>query len=324
MKRIRWGILGAAKIARDFVIPAIQASRHGYASALASRDPDRGAQACDRFGIPNLMSDYESLVTAPEVDAVYIPLPNELHVQWALRDAAAGKHVLCEKPLALHASEIDALIEARDRHLVVIGEAFMTPHHPQWQLTRKWIGEGRIGKLRMIEGGFTYHNVDPNNIRNRPPGGGGLRDIGVYLVLAARMVTGEEPRVAHALIDWDPTFGIDRLVVATLDCGGVPFQCYCGTQAARRQQMTFHGDKGWLRLDTPFNTNVYDMARLVLRMTDSPTLEETIFPQVNQYELMVENFSEAIAGKERYALSLESSRANQKVIDDIFDAAELP
>jgi predicted dehydrogenase len=321
MIRIRWGILGNAKIARDWILPAIRLSRNGEVTALASRDRDQAAAVCTRFAIPHLHDSYESLVASPEVDAVYVPLPNTLHVEWTQRAIAAGKHVLCEKPLAMHATEIDALIAARDRSRLVVGEAFMVPHHPQWDHVRRVIAEGRIGPLRMVEGSFTYRNLDRNSIKNqRELGGGGLRDIGVYPVVTTRIATGKEPISACAHIEWDTTFGTDKLVVCLVTFEGFHLTFYCGTQAARRQHMMFHGEHGWLRLEAPFNPVAYELARVTLRMNDGGGSEDTIFPQANQYQSLVENFGDAVLGEAPLKFPLESSRANQRVIDMLFAA----
>jgi predicted dehydrogenase len=325
MNRIRWGILGNARIARDFVIPAIRLSRNGEAAALASRDRSKAAEVCARFAIPALHDDYAGLLASRDVDAVYIPLPNTMHVEWTQRAIAAGKHVLCEKPLAMHADEIDALIEARDRSGLTVGEAFMVPHHPQWEHVRRTIAEGRIGALRMVEGAFAYRNVDAGNIRNRRElGGGSLRDIGVYPVVTTRLATGKEPVSARAQIEWDATFGTDKLAVCLVAFEGFHLSFYCATQAARRQQMTFHGEAGWLRLEAPFNAGVYDQARITLRLNDGSGTEDTIFPQANQYQNMVENFGDAVQGKAPLVFTLENSRANQRVIDMLFEAAKRP
>jgi predicted dehydrogenase len=325
MDRVRWGILGNAKIARDFVIPAIRLSRNGEVVALASRDRAKAAQVCDRFSIPTLHEDYASLLASPQLDAVYIPLPNTMHVEWTRRAIASGKHVLCEKPLAMQASEIDPLIEARERSALTVGEAFMVAHHPQWEYVRRTIAEGRIGPLRMVEGAFAYRNLDAQNIRNRRElGGGSLRDIGVYPVVATRIVTGQEPIRAQASIEWDAAFGTDKLAVCLLAFEGFHLSFYCATQAARRQQMTFHGEAGWLRLEAPFNAGVYDQARVTLRLNDGSGAEDTIFPQANQYQNMVENFGDAVRGKAQLVFTLESSRANQRAIDMLFEAGNRP
>jgi predicted dehydrogenase len=324
MVNVRWGILGAAKIARELVIPAMQAARNARVVALASRDAIQATEMCERFDIARRYNDYDALLAAPDIDAVYIPLPNTLHVEWTLRAIAAGKHVLCEKPLAMRAQEIDPLIAARDKSGLVVGEAFMVAHHPQWRQVRDMLSAGKIGKLMLIEASFAYHNADGANIRNQAAlGGGALRDIGVYCVVTARIATGHEPvRVVHARIDWDPNFKTDRLAIAHVDFGDFPLSFYCATQAARRQQVTFHGEAGWIRLETPFNAGVYGEARVVTRFGTSGTSEEiTFYPQADHYQLMIENFGDAVAGNTPFAFTLESSRANQRVIDMIFAAA---
>lgn len=323
MSKVRWGILGAAKIAHEWLIPAIMLSREGVVTAIASRDHAKGEAVRERFNIPHLFTSYEGLLASPEVDAVYIPLPNSLHVEWTLKAIAAGKHVLCEKPLAMQAKEIDQVIAARDASGLVVGEGFMVVHHPQWQQVRRQIAEGKIGRLQMVQGSFCYYNEDPKNIRNRQEvGGGALRDIGVYPLMVTRFVTGQDPKTAQASIEFDPTFGTDRFANCTLDFDDFSLSFYCATQSARRQQMTFHGDRGWLQLDTPFNTNVYDSARIRFRANDSIHYEETIFPGVNQYQLLVDDFNAAVLGKKQFLLPLESSRANQRAIDMLFEAGQ--
>lgn len=322
MKRIRWGILGNAKIARDWVMPAIQWSRNGSLAALASRDRTSAAQVCERFAIPRAHDDYASLLASPDVDAIYIPLPNTMHVEWTQRAIQAGKHVLCEKPIAMRAEQIDALIEARDRSGLTVGEAFMVAHHPQWQHVRRAVAEGTIGTLRMVDGAFTYRNLDAANIRNRSElGGGALRDIGVYPVVTTRFVTGKEPVAVRAHIEWDERFGTDKLAICHLSFAGFELTFYCATQLGRCQHMTFHGDTGWLRLDAPFNAGAYDQASVTLRRTDDSGTQQVIFPQANQYQNLVENFGDAVQGTAPLGFTLESSRANQRVIDMLFAAA---
>jgi predicted dehydrogenase len=322
MTRVRWGVLGNAKIARDFVIPALRVARNADLVALASRDREASAAVAARFGIPRVHDGYDSLLAARDVDAVYIPLPNTLHVEWTQRAIAAGKHVLCEKPLAMRAEQIDGLIAARDRSALVVGEAFMVAHHPQWELARRLIAEGAIGRLRLVEGSFTYRNLDAGNIRNRRDvGGGALRDIGVYPVVTTRFATGKEPIAASARIEWDAAFGTDKLANCVVSFEDFQLSFYCGTQLARRQHMAFHGENGWLRLDAPFNAGVYDIARVTLRTNDATGTQETFFPQANHYLNMVEAFGDAVLGKAPFAFPLESSRANQRVIDLLFESA---
>ncbi len=319
MTRLRWGILSAAKIAREQVIPAILQSRSGTVVALASRDRARAEAACERHGIPHALDDYDALLARPDVDAVYIATPNSSHVAWARRALEHGKHVLCEKPLALEAADIALLIGDRDRLGLQVAEAFMVAHHPQWHLVRKLLAEGTLGALRLVEGSFTYRNHNAESIKNSLAlGGGALRDIGVYPVVTTRIATGLEPRAASARFDRDPVFGTDRHALCNVRFPGFDLSFYCGTQSAARQHMVFHGELGWLRLDAPFNPGKYDQARVVLRLDGQAETREWFFPHVNQYQLMVENFADAVHGGAELHFPLESSRANQQVIDRLF------
>lgn len=320
--RLRWGILGNAKIAREMVIPAIQTSRNGVVQALASRDLTSARAAVQRHAIPTLVEGYEALLASPDIDAIYIPLPNTLHVDWTERALRAGKHVLCEKPIAMHADEIARLIALREQTGLVVGEAFMVAHHPQWALVREWINEGRIGALRVVDGAFSYFNRRSDNIRNRADlGGGALRDIGVYPVVTTRLATGREPVDAHATIERDPEFGTDRLAVCRVRFEDFLLTFYCATQAGLRQQMVFHGESGFISLSAPFNAGVYDVARVTWRANDGATTEERLFTRPNHYQLMVEQFADAVAGLAPFAFPLESSVANQRVIDRLFASA---
>ena len=204
MGQVRWGILSAAKIAREWVCPGIHTSDRGVVAAVASRTPGKAEALAAPYGA-RTHSSYEALLDDPGIDAIYIPLPNDAHVEWTLKALDAGKHVLTEKPIALDAADIDRLIAARDRAGKLAAEAFMVTHHPQWLRTRELVRSGAIGRLRQVQSGFTFMNRDPANIRNDPAvGGGALRDIGVYPTVTTRFVTGEEPvAVTRAEIDWD-------------------------------------------------------------------------------------------------------------------------
>jgi predicted dehydrogenase len=320
---VRWGILGAAKIAREQVIPGIQLSRNGKVHAIAAREAMRARAVAEPFGIPLCLDSYEAVLACKEVDAVYIPLITAQHVEWTKRAIASGKHVLCEKPIAMRAEEIDALIKLRDASQLVVGEAFMVAHHPQWHLVRDLVQGGKIGQLRVVQGVFTYALFDPDNMRNRPEmGGGGLRDIGVYPVVTTRIVTGKEPHAARADIEYDPKFGTDRFANCHLSFDGFELDFYCATQLAGRQEMTFHGTEGWVTIEVPFNARLLGMTKVVMRRNTQKGVEEFYFASENQYQLQAENFADAIAGKSALAFPLESSRANQRAIDMIFQAGQ--
>lgn len=319
----RWGILSTAKIALEHVVPEIAEADNCIVTAVASRDKTRARQFADRFAIPHAFDTYESLLQSDEVDAVYIPLPTSHHVEWSLKAAAAGKHVLCEKPIAIHASEIGALIEARDTHGVLISEAFMVTYHPQWAKVRSLIEEGAIGSLRHVQGAFAYYNVDASNMRNQVElGGGGLPDIGVYPTVTTRFVTRMEPERVQAVVERDPKFGTDRYASVKADFGSFELTFYCSTQLALRQHMVFHGQEGFIQVDAPFNAGDYDHHRIVLHNQDHDRAEVFRFPATRQYRLEVEAFANAAQGGGAKVFTLEDSVANQKVIDAIYRAGE--
>ncbi|WP_321448456.1 Gfo/Idh/MocA family oxidoreductase [uncultured Cohaesibacter sp.] len=318
---IRWGILGTAKIAREQLVPAIQASRNGTLQAVASRSQASADAFAERFGMPLAYGSYEDLLSSPEVDAIYIPLPTSQHVEWTKRCLEAGKHVLCEKPISLHAKEIDTLIEARNKSGLVASEAFMVTYHPQWQLVRDLIANGEIGTLRHIQGAFSYYNVDPNNMRNKVElGGGGLPDIGVYPTVTARFATGKDPVRARASIERDPDFGTDIYANCQYDFGSFDMTFYCSTQLALRQCMSFHGDKGLIEVSAPFNALNYDAVNVCLYNNNRSEMKKWSFQGAYQYQLQVEAFGDKIAGEDSTIFTLESSRANQAAIDALYAA----
>ncbi|WP_119308888.1 Gfo/Idh/MocA family protein [Cohaesibacter haloalkalitolerans] len=318
---IRWGILGTAKIAREQLVPAIHASRNGLLQAVASRNGENAKAFAERFGMPLAFGSYEELLASKDVDAIYIPLPTSQHVEWTRRCLEAGKHVLCEKPISLHAREIEALIEARDKSGLVATEAFMVTYHPQWQLVRSLLADGAIGVLKHIQGVFTYYNVDPNNMRNQVElGGGGLPDIGVYPTVTARFATGKEPLRARASIERDPNFGTDIYANCQYDFGSFDMTFYCATQLALRQSMTFHGDKGMIEVSAPFNTLNYDAVSVSLYNASHSEVKTWNFQTAYQYQLQVEAIGDRIAGEDVTLFSLESSRANQAAIDALYAA----
>ncbi|WP_265516168.1 Gfo/Idh/MocA family protein [Nitratireductor luteus] len=318
----RWGILSTAKIGREFVIPQLQDAENGVVTAIASRDGARAKAVAARFGIPYTFSSYQALLASPEIDGVYIPLPTSQHVEWAVKAADAGKHVLVEKPLALDAKDIAPVIEARDRNKVVIAEAFMVTYHPQWIKARELVAEGAIGRLRHVQGAFTYHNVDPDNMRNRPElGGGGLPDIGVYPTVGTRFVTGKEPRRIQAMVERDKAFGTDIYASVKADFADFEMSFYVSTQMAARQMMVFHGDEGFIEIETPFNSRVYGDDRLILHNADHALSTVYRFGDIRQYRLQAEAFARAASGEKADLFSLEDSVKNQKVIDAIFRAS---
>ena len=318
MPSLRWGILGAAKFAREFMAPAITLSPGGHLVALATSDAGNAQPFRELAPALRVHASYEALLADPEVDAVYIPLPNHLHVEWTLKAIAAGKHVLCEKPMALRADEFDALIAARDRAGVLVAEAFMIVHHPQWQRVRQLLAEGAIGRLWRIDGAFSFNNRDAGNIRNQAAaGGGGLRDIGVYVLGGARFATGLEPTDVQARIQWD--HGVDAYAAITARFGEADYASFTSIRMHPRQEMTFHGEDGVLRLPVPFNARVAGEARLEWTRGSEITVER--WPAVNQYELQMAAFHRAVHEGVAYPCPLAFSRGTQVAIDAAFASA---
>ena len=327
MQKVRWGVLGVANIAVRKVIPAMQRSEHCEVAGIASRDRARAEAAARELGVPKAYGSYEELLADPEIDAVYNPLPNHLHVPWSIRAAEAGKHVLCEKPVALSAAETLELMEARDRTGVVIGEAFMVQTHPQWTRLIELVRGGRIGELRSGLSSFCYYNRDPTNVRHvRAWGGGALLDIGCYPIKTARMVFGAEPKRVAATIARDAELdGIDRLTSAVLEFPSGHMVFTCCTQAAAQQSAQFLGTKGHIWLDIPFNPAANEVTRL--RIDDGRDLSgggltvEEIAP-CDQYTLQGDLFSRAIREGGQPPVPLEDSLRNMAVIDAVFRAGE--
>lgn len=324
---LRWGILSTAKIGIEHLIPAIQQAENGNIVALASRDLDRAREVANRFGIPNAVGSYQALLDRDDVDAVYIPLLTSQHVEWSIRAANAGKHVLCEKPISLHASEIDGIIAARDANTVLVSEAFMVTYHPQWHKVRKLIAEGAIGTLNHVQAAFTYFNDDPTNMRNIVShGGGALPDIGVYPTVTTRFATGQEPQRVSAKVVRDKNFGTDIYASSRADFGSFELSMYVATQMAQRQSIAFHGDKGWIEVSAPFNAGLYDADVVTVHNTNHSHAESFRFAGVNQYKLQVEAFGRAVKSNDLIGdeeiFTLENSIKNQKVIDAIYRAGD--
>jgi predicted dehydrogenase len=319
----RWGVLSTAKIGREHLLPAIVEAENGVLSAIASRDLSKARALADRFGAPHAFGSYRELLASEDVDGVYIPLPTAQHVEWAARAIEAGKHVLVEKPLALDAKDIPPLIELRDAKNVLVCEAFMVVYHPQWIKVRELIADGAIGRLRHVQGAFSYYNVDPANMRNQLDlGGGALPDIGVYPTVSTRFSTGKEPLRVQATIERDKTFGTDIYSSIRADFGDFELSFYVSTQMAARQVMVFHGENGFIEVLSPFNAGIYDHHRIELHNQNHSEAQVFRFPGMQQYRLEVEAFARAAQGGTDRVFTLEESVLNQKVIDAIFRAGE--
>ncbi|MEO3434742.1 Gfo/Idh/MocA family oxidoreductase [Inquilinus sp. CAU 1745] len=326
MATLSWGILSTANIGLAKVIPAMQKGKHCRIDAIASRDIATARKAADRLGVVRAYGSYEELLADPDIDAIYNPLPNHLHVPWTVKAAEAGKHVLCEKPIAMTAEEAETLIAVRDRTGVRIQEAFMVRTHPQWLKVRDLVAGGAVGELRAIQGFFSYFNDDPANIRNMADiGGGGMLDIGCYPVTTARFVTGAEPTRVTAMIDRDPSTGIDRLGSALMDFPGVQASFVYSTQALPHQRMRFVGTSGMVEVEIPFNAPPDRPCRVTVDRVGSVFGEEveTIeLSTVDQYTVAGDAFSRAILEDTPQPVPLEDSILNMRVLDALFRSAE--
>lgn len=324
MKTIRWGILGAARFAQEHMAPAIHSAEGAELAALATS----AAAKADGFRsfCPGLRvhATYEALLADPGIDAVYIPLPNHLHVEWTLKALQAGKHVLTEKPIALRAEEIDAIIEMRDRTGLLAAEAYMIVHHPQWHRAKEWLAAGEIGTLRHVDAAFSFHLTDMGNIRNRPDtGGGSLRDIGVYTFGSARFVTGAEPVSLESRLIRDNGIDSFALVFGTMAGGGHRFTYNSMTSMRlyNRQVVTFQGDRGMIRVEGgPFNANVNDLAKAELHVQGNRVITDR-FPTANHYKLQVEAFGRSLRDGTAYPCPLEFVRGTQAMMDMAYDKA---
>lgn len=324
MKPVRWGVLGAAKFAREHMAPAIHAAQGAELAALATSDPAK-AEGFRAF-CPGLVvhQDYEALLADPTIDAVYVPLPNHMHVEWTLKCLAAGKHVLTEKPIALKAREIDQIIAARDRSGLLAAEAYMIVHHPQWQRAKEWFEAGEIGELVHADVAFSFNLTEGGNIRNKPEtGGGSLRDIGVYTFGCTRFVTGAEPVDLSARLRRDNGVDVFAQVAGIMEGPRGRFT-YGSTTSMRmynRQVATFQGTKGMIRLEGgPFNANVNDLAEVELHQDGNRVTVER-FPTANQYKLQVEAFCRTVREGMAYPCPLEFVRGTQAMMDRVYDVA---
>ncbi|HJX41548.1 MAG TPA: Gfo/Idh/MocA family oxidoreductase [Anaerolineales bacterium] len=323
MRKLKWGVLSTSRIGMEAVVPALQMCRNGQVVAIASREQVRAEAAAAKLGIATAHGSYEALLADPQVEAVYNPLPNHLHVPWSIRALEAGKHVLCEKPIALNAAEAAQLIEAaRLRRELKVMEAFMYRFHPQWATVRELLGAGAIGHLTTIYSTFTYHNLDPQDYRNVPEyGGGGLLDIGCYSISSSRWLFDAEPRRVFGIVDYDPTFKIDRLASAILDFGVGTATFTCATQIPRHQREDVCGTLGRIVIEAPFTPPFDAPARVWLHTADET--RQLVSPAANQYQRMGEAFADAVFSGAEVPTPLEDAYANMKVIDAVFQSGEL-
>ncbi len=325
INKVRWGVLGSANIAVRKVIPAMQHGDWCEVTALASRDLEKARRFAGELGIPKAYGSYEDLIADPDIDAVYIPLPNHLHVPWTIKAAEAGKHVLCEKPIALKAEEAAQLLQVRDRMGVKIEEAFMVRSHPQWIKVRELIDAGRIGAVQAVSGHFSYHNPDPSNIRNIEEfGGGGLMDIGCYLIFFSRLIFQQEPQRVVGVIQEDAATHTDVLTSALLDFPSGQASFTCGTRMTPFQRIQVMGTKGRIEVKIPVNAPPDRSCAIVV--DDGSDLfgaggEIIEFEVCDQYTIQGDLFARTIREALGPVISLEDSIRNMAVIDAIFRSA---
>ncbi len=315
MKKVRFGVLSTAKIGVKYVLPAMQQGSLCEIAGIASRDAARAAHAAAELGIPNHYGSYEELLADPGIDAVYNPLPNHLHVPWTIKALEAGKHVLCEKPVALNAEEAGSLVTASRKYPdLKVMEAFMYRFQPRWQRTRELVREGAIGDLKIIHSFFSYYNDDPENIRNKPGmGGGGLMDIGCYSVNCARFLFEREPVRATGSLELEPGFQVDRLASGLLEFDGGTSVFSCTMRSPGYQYVKIFGTGGYIMMDWPFNPDFDSPSKLTL--TRGETSEEMSFEPCNHFTIQGDRFAEAILENHPVPTPLEDSVANMKVLD---------
>jgi predicted dehydrogenase len=322
MSKLRWGVLGVAKIATKKVIPAMQLGQLSEVVAIASRDLKKAQLAAADLGIPHAYGSYEELLADPAIEAVYNPLPNHLHVLWSVKAAEAGKHVLCEKPIALTVEETRQLIAVRDRTGVRMGEAFMVRSHPQWIRARELVVNGAIGKLLAVVSTFSYFNRDPANIRNiLELGGGGLMDIGCYPIQISRFLFGREPERVSGMFERDPDTGIDRLTSGMLDFGTGQAVFTCSTQMVPYQRVQILGTQGRIEIEIPFNAPPDQPCRIFIDTgadLSGGGLRTEQFSVCDQYTLQGDEFSRAIREGTEVPTPLEDSLGNMTVIEALF------
>jgi len=325
-EKVRWGILSTAAIGTKQVIPAIQTASNCEVVAIASRDLQRARAAADQLDIPQAYGSYEQLLDDEDVDAIYNPLPNHLHREWTIAAARAGKHVLCEKPLALSSSAAQEMVDVCSAEGVKLMEAFMYRLHPSWVKVRDLLSSGLIGDLHAVQTRFAYFNNDPEDIRNQEDkGGGALMDIGCYAINLSRMLFASEPTRVHASILRDPGFGTDIVTSALLDFGDGHAGFVVSTQSAPDQRVHLLGSDGRIEVEIPFNSPPDRETRVFLTQAgDAPVESEAVtisFPPVNQYTIQAERFAQAVLDEAPVPTAPEDGVANMRVIERIFEAA---
>ena len=322
MKKLNWGILSTAKIGIEKVIPAMQQGKLSEIVAIASRTHESARKAAKKLKIPKAFGSYQDLLDDTSIDAVYIPLPNHMHVPWTIKALAANKHVLCEKPIALTATEAKELLKETEKfpHLKVM-EAFMYRHHPQWIRALELINGGGIGMVKTVHSFFSYYNDDPENIRNMVDiGGGGLMDIGCYCISLARLIFDEEPQRVFGKIEYDPGFETDRICSGILDFVQGTSTFTCSTQLVPYQRVNVFGTKGRIEIEIPFNAPPDKPCKMLFQ--NNEIIEEIEIKICDQYTIQGDLFSLAVLKNEKVPTPIEDAVENMKVLEAVIQSAE--
>jgi predicted dehydrogenase len=326
MAVVRFGVISTAHIGTEKVIPAIGMAEHCEVVAIASRRGDSAERAAQDLGIPSAFSSYEALIASPDIDAVYIPLPNDLHAEWTLRAAEAGKHVLCEKPLAMSAAQAQEMVDGCERAGVKLQEAFMYRHHPTWVEAMRLVESGAVGTVQAVQSFFSYFNDDPSNIRNRVENGGGATmDIGCYNISLSRMVFGAEPVDVESTVQRDPVMGIDIITsAAMLFPSGGQASFTCSIRSEEYQRVHIVGTAGRIEIEIPFNIpDAIDTRIFVTAGGDppvAPATETIVFPPADQYTIQAEGFARAILDDAPVPVDPADAVANMRVIERVLQS----
>jgi len=320
MDKVRWGIISTARIGVDLVIPAMQGQAFCDVTAIASRDLHKAQAIARELGIPKTYGSYEELFADPEIDAVYNPLPNHMHLEWTVKALEAGKHVLSEKPSGLNTAETEEMGAVASRYPdLKLMEAFMYRFHPQWQLARQMVLDGEVGELRTIQTFFSFYNDDPTNIRNiKAYGGGAIMDIGCYAISTARFIFGEEPKQLVGIVEYDPNMEIDRMASAILDFGRGTAEFTVSTQVEPYQRVHIVGSRGWLQIEIPFNAPTDRPCKLWHQKGGD--VKEIILETANQYTRQAEVYCNAILEDTEVPTPWTDAIANMKAIDAVFES----
>ncbi len=326
MDRVRWGVLSTANIGRHKVIPAIQAEERSDVVAIASRNLESAEAVAAELDIERAYGSYGQLLSDPDIDAVYIPLPNHMHAEWTIAAARAGRHVLCEKPIALTSAEAEAMVAAAEDAGVVLREAFMYRFHPTWTAARRLVDEGGIGDLVAIDSWFSYYNDDPENIRNiLDYGGGALMDIGCYSIHLSRMLMGAEPTAIKASVRRDPATGVDIFTSGVLEFGERVATFSCSTRTEPDQRVDIYGTRGRVSIEIPFNIPPTVPTRIAITVGGDPPVapatNTTEFEPANQYTLQAEAFVAAVIDGASLPDSGRDALGNLRTIERVFAAS---